>query len=145
MRKLISLGLAAAMVASLTACGSNSNSGTTTTAAGAAESTTAAAGNDSEAPASGEGFKVGVIGPLTGGAAAYGNAVKNGADLAVKEINAAGGVNGVMLELNAQDDEHDAQKSVNAYNTLKDWGAQMIVGSTTSGPCIAVAADRTFM
>ena len=141
MRKLISLGLAAAMVASLTACGSNSNSGTTTTAAGAAESTTAAAGNDSEAPASGEGFKVGVIGPLTGGAAAYGNAVKNGADLAVKEINAAGGVNGVMLELNAQDDEHDAQKSVNAYNTLKDWGAQMIVGSTTSGPCIAVAAE----
>ena len=141
MRKLISLGLAAAMVASLTACGSNSNSGTTTTAAGAAESTTAAAGNDSEAPASGEGFKVGVIGPLTGGAAAYGNAVKNGADLAVKEINAAGGVNGVMLELNAQDDEHDAQKSVNAYNTLKDWGAQMVVGSTTSGPCIAVAAE----
>ncbi len=141
MRKLISLGLAAAMVASLTACGSNSNSGTTTTAAGAAESTTAAAGNDSEASASGEGFKVGVIGPLTGGAAAYGNAVKNGADLAVKEINAAGGVNGVMLELNAQDDEHDAQKSVNAYNTLKDWGAQMIVGSTTSGPCIAVSAE----
>lgn len=144
MKKLISLGLAAAMVASLTACGSNSNSTTSTTAAGGTEQTTAASGGDSQAggsSAEGGSFKIGVIGPFTGGAAAYGNAVKNGADLAVKEINAAGGAGGFMLEVNPQDDEHDAQKSVNAYNTLKDWGAQMIVGSTTSGPCIAVAAE----
>ncbi len=148
MKKLITFGLAAAMVASLAACGGNGGGNTTTAAAGG-ETTTAAAGSEetttagaSDNSGAAEGaFKIGVIGPLTGGAAAYGNAVKNGADLAVKEINAAGGVGGYMLELNAQDDEHDAQKSVNAYNTLKDWGAQMIVGSTTSGPCIAVSAE----
>lgn len=152
MKKLVSFGLAAAMVVSLAACGSGSNSGSgsgsseTTAAAttAAAEGSQAAETEGGSGNASAEGsFKIGVIGPLTGGAAAYGNAVKNGADLAVKEINAAGGVGGYMLEVNPQDDEHDAQKSVNAYNTLKDWGAQMIVGSTTSGPCIAVAAETS--
>ncbi len=153
MKKLIALGLTAAMVASLTACGGGNGGNTTTTAAAGGdtttaaaekEETTAAAADNSGAGDAAEGaFKIGVIGPLTGGAAAYGNAVKNGADLAVKEINAAGGAGGYMLELNPQDDEHDAQKSVNAYNTLKDWGAQMIVGSTTSGPCIAVAAETS--
>ncbi len=147
MKKLITLGLTAAMIASLTACGGNGGDSGSTTAAAGGETTTAAAGSaettaaaDNQGTAEGA-FKIGVIGPLTGGAAAYGNAVKNGADLAVKEINAAGGAAGYMLEVNPQDDEHDAQKSVNAYNTLKDWGAQMIVGSTTSGPCIAVAAE----
>ncbi len=115
MKKLITLGLTAAMIASLTACGGNGgNSGSTTAAAGG-ETTTAAAGSaettaaaDNQGTAEGA-FKIGVIGPLTGGAAAYGNAVKNGADLAVKEINAAGGAAGYMLEVNPQDDEHDAQ------------------------------------
>ncbi len=145
MKKLISLGLAVAMAASLTACGGNGAK--ETTAAGnttaAAADTTAAAAGDTTAAASAEGgvLKVGVIGPLTGAAAVYGTAVANGADLAVKEINAAGGIDGMMIELNAQDDEHDPQKSVNAYNTLKDWGAQMIVGSVTSDPCIAVSAE----
>ena len=73
------------------------------------------------APVAAEGtFKIGGIGPMTGGAAVYGQAVMNAAQLAVDEINAAGGVNGAELEFNAQDDEHDAEKSVNAYNTLKD-------------------------
>lgn len=152
MKKLISFGLAAAMVVSLAACGSGSDSGSgsgsseTTAAAttAAAEGSKAAETEGGSGNAGAEGsFKIGVIGPLTGGAAAYGNAVKNGADLAVKEINAAGGAGGYMLEVNPQDDEHDAQKSVNAYNTLKDWGAQMIVGSTTSGPCIAVSAETS--
>ncbi len=154
MKKLVSFGLAAAMVVSLAACGSGSNSGSgsgssettaaATTAAAEAEGSQAAGTEGGSDNAGAEGsFKIGVIGPLTGGAAAYGNAVKNGADLAVKEINAAGGAGGYMLEVNPQDDEHDAQKSVNAYNTLKDWGAQMIVGSTTSGPCIAVASETS--
>ncbi len=151
MKKLITLGLTAAMVASLTACGGGSGADATTAAAGG-DSTTAAAGtgdataaadNSGAGEAAGGTFKIGVIGPLTGPAAAYGIAVQNGADLAVKEINAAGGANGIMFEANAQDDEHDAQKSVNAYNTLKDWGAQAIVGSTTSDPCIAVAAETS--
>lgn len=74
--------------------------------------------------------------------------VANAAQIAVDEINAAGGVNGYMLELNVQDDEQDAEKSVNAYNAVKDWGAQMILGCVTSTPCIAVTektkADNMF-
>ncbi len=146
MKKLIALGLTAAMAASLAACGGNGGSDATTAAGDtttAAAGDTTAAADDSDAGAAGGAFKIGVIGPLTGPAAAYGIAVQNGADLAVKEINAAGGAGGIMLEMNAQDDEHDPQKSVNAYNTLKDWGAQAIVGSTTSDPCIAVAAETS--
>lgn len=84
---------------------------------------------------------IGGIGPTTGGAAIYGNAVKNGAELAIEEINAAGGVNGIKLEMNFQDDEHDVEKSVNAYNTLKDKGVKIIMGAVTSDPCVAVAAE----
>lgn len=84
---------------------------------------------------------IGGIGPLTGAAATYGQAVKNGAALAVDEINAAGGVNGIKLDLQFEDDEHDAEKSVNAYNTLKDKGAKILIGSVTSVPCVAVAAE----
>ena len=85
-------------------------------------------------------FKIGGIGPLTGGAATYGIAVKQGAELAVKEINAAGGINGYQVEFNMADDEHDAEKSVNAYNSLKDWGMKILMGTVTSGPCEAVVA-----
>lgn len=116
--KLVSVALASAMVLAMAGCGNSSNSG-------------------------GDTFKIGGIGPTTGGAAIYGIAVKNGIELAVDEINAAGGVNGYKLEANFQDDEHDPEKSVNAYNTLKDWGAQMIIGSVTSGPCIAVT-DKSY-
>ena len=95
--------------------------------------------------AEGETFKIGAIGPMTGAAAVYGNAVMNAAQIAVDEINEAGGVNGVQLEFNPQDDEHDAEKSVNAYNALKDWGMQMLLGSVTSTPCIAVEAENDNM
>lgn len=123
MKKVISLALTAVLAAAmLTGCGGNK-----------ADSDT---------------FRIGGIGPTTGGAAIYGTAVMNAAQLAVDEINAAGGVNGYQLALNFQDDEHDAEKSVNAYNTLRDWGAQIILGSVTSAPCIAVAektqADNVF-
>ena len=83
-------------------------------------------------------INLGGIGPLTGGAAIYGSACKNAAEIAVEEINALGGL---QFELNFQDDEHDAEKSVNAYNTLKDWGMQVLVGTTTTTPCIAVSAE----
>ena len=83
---------------------------------------------------------IGGIGPITGGAATYGNAVKNGISLAVDEINAAGGVNGMKLSVDFQDDENDAEKSVNAYNVLKDNGMQVLIGTVTSTPCVAVAA-----
>ena len=129
-KRFLSLGLAMAMAASLTACGSSSSTTETTTAAAAAGESTAA---------SGEVFKIGGIGPVTGAAAVYGLAVKNGAQIAVDEINADGGINGYQIDFQFQDDEHDAEKSVNAYNTLKDWGMQMLVGTTTTAPCIAVA------
>ena len=137
-KRVLSLSLALAMAASLTACGSSSST-TETTAAAAADATTAAAGASSEA-SSDKVFKIGGIGPVTGAAAVYGLAVKNGAQIAVDEINADGGINGYQIEFNFQDDEHDAEKSVNAYNTLKDWGMQVLMG--TSAPCVAVA-DKT--
>ena len=91
-------------------------------------------------------LKMGFIGPLTGAAAVYGNSCLWGAQIAVDEINALGGM---QIELIAEDDEHDPEKSVNAYNTLWDAGAQMIVGCVTTGPCKAVSAeaynDRMFM
>ena len=91
-------------------------------------------------------IKIGLIGPMTGPAADYGMSVANGATIAVEEINAKGGI---QVELNIQDDEHDPEKSVNAYNNLWDWGAQMIDGTVTTSPCIAVGAeaykDRMFM
>ena len=96
--------------------------------------------------AEGETFKIGGIGPLTGGAAIYGNAAMNGAQIAVDEINALGGV---QFEFNAQDDTGVAETSVNAYNSLKDWGVQAIIGTVTTAPCISVSAeaysDRIFM
>ncbi|MDR2606560.1 MAG: ABC transporter substrate-binding protein [Oscillospiraceae bacterium] len=86
-----------------------------------------------------EPFKIGGTGPLTGGAAIYGNAAKNGAEIAVEEINALGG--DIQFELNYQDDEHDAEKAVNAYNALKDWGMQLFLGSVTSTPGVATSAE----
>ena len=117
MKKFISVMLVAAMaVTALTGCGSNSSSSSKKDA---------------------DKYYIGGIGPTTGATAIYGTAVKNGAQIAVDEINAAGGINGKQFRF--EDDEHDAEKSVNAYNTLKDWGMQMLVGTTTTAPCIAVA------
>ena len=91
-------------------------------------------------------IKIGLIGPQTGGAAVYGMAVARAAQIAVDEINAQGGL---QIALDVQDDEHDAEKSINAYNAVLDNGAQMILGSVTTTPCIAVAAqayeERVFM
>ena len=93
-------------------------------------------------------FYIGGIGPTTGGAAVYGNAVKNAAQIAVDEINEAGGINGYKIEYKFEDDEHNAEKSVNAYNSLKDWGMQILCGTVTTSPCVAVGAeayaDRVF-
>ncbi len=84
-------------------------------------------------------FKIGGTGPLTGGAAIYGNAVKNGAQIAADEINAAGAI---KVEVKYEDDTHDAEKAVNAYNALKDWGMQISMGAVTSKPCEAMAAEN---
>ncbi len=128
MKKILSMALAAVLAAgALAGCGENGGE------------TNQEAGNT---------LTIGGIGPLTGAAATYGIAVKNGVELAVSEINAAGGINGMQLAVDFQDDEHDAEKSVNAYNTIKD-KAKLLIGTVTSNPCIAVAdetkADNMFM
>lgn len=125
-KKLISLVLVAAMAcATLAGCSG------------------AAANN-----ASADTFKFGGIGPITGGAAIYGTNVMNAIQIAVDEINAEGGINGYQVEFKAEDDTHDAEKSVNAYNNLKDWGMQALIGTVTTTPCIAVtektAQDHMF-
>ena len=132
MKKALSLFLAAAMCAGMLAgCG------------GGADTNDASNGDSGESTAAA--FKIGGTGPLTGDAAIYGNAVKNGAQLAVDEINAEGGV---QFELKMEDDENDPEKAVSAYNALKDWGVQLSVGSVTSKPAEATAtenfADRIF-
>ena len=106
----------------------------------------ACAGNNAKSEASASkdasgALKIGGIGPLSGDAAIYGVAVKNAAGLAINEINAAGGVNGMKLTMNFQDDQNDSEKATNAYNTLKDWGMQILMGTVTSTPCKAVAAN----
>ena len=97
--------------------------------------------------ANADALKIGVIGPMTGPAADYGLACQRGAIIAANEINAAAGE--TVIELLIEDDEHNAEKSVNAYHTVLDNGAQMIAGCTTTTPCIAVGAeaysDRVFM
>ena len=99
----------------------------------------------------GDTFKIGTIGPLTGAGAAYGNAVMNGAQIAVDEINEAGGINGAQVEFKAEDDQLDEEKAVTAYNSLKDWDMQILLGTVTSGSCLAVSteaapdADNIFM
>ena len=120
LKKAASIVLASAMVVSLAACGSS---------------------NDKGSSADTDTFKIGGIGPTTGDNAIYGTAVKNGIQLAVDEINAAGGINGKQIEYKFEDDQSDAEKSVNAYNTLKDWGMQMLIGTTTSTPCTAVVEE----
>lgn len=138
MKKLISAALASAMVLSLAACGS-----TTTTSESSNSSTTSSTAATGESAGSGAytgtPIKIGGIGPTSGAAAVYGTAVRNAEELAVNEINAANG--NAVFELKFQDDENDAEKSVNAYNTLKDWGMQILAGPVTTTPSVSVAAE----
>lgn len=133
-KKFFALMMAMVMVLSLAACGgsdeADSNSGDS-------------AGGESSGSSA---FKVGVIGPLTGGAAIYGTCVANSAQIAVDEINALGG--DIQFELMTEDDVNDAETSVNAYNALMDDGMQILVGTVTTQPALSVVPlayeDRVF-
>ena len=129
-KKFACLAMAMVMVLSLAACGGKKEDAPAESSGSSSE--------ESSAP-SGAAFKLGGTGPLTGGAAIYGNAAKNGAQIAVDEINAEGGA--IQFELKYEDDQHDAEKAVNAYNALKDWGMQISLGSVTSKPCEATSAE----
>lgn len=123
MKKVLCIALVLIMTFSMVACGGGDDTDTDATA-----------------------INLGGIGPITGPAAVYGVAVMNGAQIAVDEINALGGE--ITFNYNFQDDENDAEKSVNAYSKLKDWGLQILLGTVTTTPCIAVSsetnADRIF-
>lgn len=121
-KRWMSLALAFLMTMSLAACG---DGGDKDSGDGGSESGTV--------------FKLGGTVPLTGSNSIYGNAIKNGAQIAVDEINAEGGA--IQFELRCEDDVADPEKAVNAYNKLKDWGMQLSLGSTTSKCCEAVAAE----
>ena len=128
-KKFMVIALALAMVFTFAACGGSSDSGSSE-------------GGDSGAAV----LKIGCSGPLTGGASIYGVAVKQGAEIAVAEINEANP--DLQIEFKMEDDEADGEKAVNAYNKLKDWGIQMMMGTVTTGSCIATSAitfeDRVF-
>lgn len=109
-KKALALVMAAAMLLTLAACGGNSYT---------AENTE---------------FIIGVSGPLTGDAAVYGQAVKNSAEMAIAEINAAGGLNGVNFKLIATDDTHDAAKVSTNYSSMLESGMQVSLGTVTTGP-----------
>ncbi len=149
-RNITAMLMAGAMCFSLLA-GCSSNDGQSSTApseSGAQESAPAQTDNQSEVGGKADTvtIKVGGIGPTTGDAAQYGTATQWGAEIAVAEINALNGP--VKLELRYEDDTNVADTAVSAYNQLKDWGAQVIYGCTTTAPCIAVStetfADRYF-
>lgn len=131
-KKSIALALSLSLViASFNACGTKET-----------------AKSDDKSSTKGDTFVIGGIGPVTKDAAVYGQSVKNGAELAKDEINAAGGINGAQIKFVFQDDEANPEKSVNAYNTLKDQGMQILMGTVTSGACQEVIekthADNMF-
>lgn len=132
MKKFLALTMAAAMSLSLCACGGSDEPATDT---------------NTETDGSAATLKIGGIGPLTGAAATYGLATQRGAQIAVDEINAMEDA-AFQIEYDFQDDTGVAETAVSAYNNLKDWGVQVIYGTTTTAPCITIAsetnADRIF-
>ena len=86
-------------------------------------------------------IKVGVLAPLTGGVAEYGNAVNNGVVMFVEELNAKGGINGKQVELVIYDEEGDPVKAVTGYNYLMDQEVVAIIGDVTTAPTVAVVAE----
>ena len=133
-KKLLALALALTMALGLTACG------------GGNDTSAADDGGSDTTESTGTAFKIGVIGPLTGGAAIYGTCVANSAQIAVDEINALGG--DIQFDLMVEDDVNDAETSLNAYNALMDDGMQILVGTVTTTPALNVVPqayeDRVF-
>ena len=137
-KKMLALSLSAVMAAGcLASCGNSDSSKSESGNAGGTEGS------------SDNTIVIGGSGPLTGGAAQYGVGVKNAVELAIKDVNASGELGDVKLSIVFEDDEADpADKAVNAYNTLKDKGMDIMVGTVTTGSCLAVVdstkADNIF-
>ena len=153
-KKLVSMMLVAAMaVTTLVGCGSAAPAADAAApevadeSADAADEADAADNADAATVEGAETFLIGGIGPLTGGAASYGISVKQAAEIAINEINAAGGVTvgdkTYQFELAFEDDEASEEKSPQAYNTLMDQGINVLMGTVTSGACLAIT-DLTY-
>ena len=138
-KNLAALLMAGAMCFSLLAGCSNNGGEASTAPSDAGTQESAPAGNDNQGGTDVVTIKVGGIGPTTGNNAQYGTATQWGAEIAVEEINAQNGP--IRLELQYEDDTGVADTAVSAYNSLKDWGAHVIYGCTTTAPCVAVAAE----
>lgn len=122
MKKFLCMMMAVLMVLAMAACGGEpANNG----------------GNDTPDTTT---VKIGGIGPLTGAYANYGLSEKNGAELAVKEINEAGGIAGKQIELSYQDSQGESESAVNAYGKLMDWGMEVSLGCVLSGENASVVA-----
>ena len=122
-KKVLAAVLALTLIAlCFTACGGTKTSGSSYTA------------NNTE-------YFIGTTGPLTGDAASYGNSVKNGATIAIEEINAAGGLNGVKFKFDMKDDKATAQDATTGYNSLLEAGMQISLGSVTTDSCDAFGAS----
>ena len=122
MKKFLCMMMAVLMVLAMAACGGEpANNG----------------GNDTPDATT---VKIGGIGPLTGAYANYGLSEKNGAELAVKEINEAGGIAGKQIELSYQDSQGESESAVNAYGKLMDWGMEVSLGWVLSGENASVVA-----
>ena len=142
MRKLISGIMAACMGLSMVACGSaDTASDTTATVADtiATESTAATASSDTDAT-----ITLGLIGPMTGSLAVYGTHVANGVNLAIEQINEAGGIEvggtAYQLAVESKDDQGDSTECLNAMNSLISDGIQLVIGSATSGCTSAITS-----
>ena len=136
------LTAAALAAAVLSGCGSSAGSADSSAAGSSAAGSSAAGSSAASSAADGEkAFILGGSGPLTGPTASYGLAVQHGEEMAVDEINAAGGINGYPIKWIFEDDENDPEKAVNAYNALKDDGMQVFVGATTAGPTLALTSE----
>ena len=95
-------------------------------------------------------FRIGVMESLTGPGETYGNVASQAKQLAVEEINAAGGINGKMLELVIEDSKCNAQDAITAYRKLTDVdGVKIILGTSCSGAMLGAAplaeADGTIL
>ena len=145
-RKMVSVLLSVTLIASLLAgCGSAGTEETAATAATEAE--TAAAGTEAGTEAATETaaedgvIKIGAVCTLTGGSAIYGEGAQNAIDMAVEEINAAGGdykveiVNGGKVV----DDASDSKQAVNAYNSLEAEKPEAVVGAFFSSVTLPMA------
>ena len=140
MRKIYGLALFAAAALSLAACSNKADTASSADTAAAQEGADQA---DEGANPDLETITIGTTGPLTGGAASYGISVKQGAEIAIEEINKAGGVKlgdkSYNFALQFEDDEASEEKAVTAYNTLLDKKVDVIMGAVTSGSSLAIA------